>query len=145
MIAPADLDRAQREWSVLGPILDSPSSFAARFPEASLQAVHGDGPAHNGIRTKNGILFGDFEDVNYAPVEWDLALTTPAEVERYNRQAVRRGARSLDMETLRIMNAARMLQIVGAMALAPQLPALATLFTPLLAAWRGMPFAGGLA
>ncbi len=144
LIAPADLDRALREWTILEPVLKSRDAFEKRFPAVPVQAVHGDGPSYNAIRTTSGVRFADFEDVNLAPIEWDLALGTPEDVEGYNREAARRGVPSVDPEVLQVMNAARMLQIVGALALTPQLPLLAEGLKPMLDAWRGMPFAGGL-
>jgi hypothetical protein len=82
--------------------------------------------------------------VNLAPIEWDLALRTREEVESYNRETSRRRVKSVDPDILRVMNAARMLQMVGAVALIPQIPLLAKRLMPSLKAWRGMPFAGGL-
>jgi hypothetical protein len=82
--------------------------------------------------------------LNLAPIEWDLALGTGGDVESYNRETSRRRVRSLDPEILRVMNAARMMQMVAAVALIPQLPSLANGLKPSLKAWREMPFAGGL-
>lgn len=144
LIAPAHLDRAQREWEILEPVLGSRAAFEAHFPAVSLQAVHGDGPSYNVIRTTSGVRFADFEDVNLAPIEWDLALAAPGDVASYNSEASRRHVQPVDPDVLRVMNAARMLQMVGAVALIPQLPMLADGLKPTLEAWRDMPFAGGL-
>jgi hypothetical protein len=144
LISPSGLDRALREWEILEPVLGSRAGFEKRFPAACPQAVHGDSPSYNVIRTKSGIRFADFEDVNLGPIEWDLALHTPMAVESYDRESSRRRARSVDPEILGVMNAARMLQMVGSVALIPQLPLLAKALKPSLEAWRGMPFAGGL-
>jgi hypothetical protein len=65
-------------------------------------------------------------------------------LESYAREASRRGVPLADPEILQIMSAARMLQMVASAALTPQLPVLAEGLKPLLEAWRGMPFAGGL-
>jgi hypothetical protein len=144
LLSTADVERARREWHILNPVLGSRSAFEARFPAAAIQAVHGDGPSYNTIRTTSGIRFADFEDVSLAPIEWDLALCTPEDVVRYDEEASRRGAPTVDPEILQVMNAARMLQMVASVALVPELPLLAAGLAPSLAAWRGMPLAGGL-
>ncbi|MQA92803.1 MAG: phosphotransferase [Gemmatimonas sp.] len=144
LIAAADLDRARREWEILEPVLASRVAFEERFPDASIQAVHGDAPSYNVILTRSGPRFADFEDVNLAPIEWDLAMGTPEDIESYTREASRRGYRGIDADVLRVMSAARMLQMVASLALVPQLPLLAEGLQPSIEAWRGMPFAGGL-
>ena len=50
-----------------------------------------------------------------------------------------------DPVVLRIMDAARMLQLVGSFALVPQLPPLAESLAPIRDQWRTMPMAGGIA
>ncbi len=139
LLTPADEERARREWESLEPVLGSRAGFEARFPHVPLQAVHGDGPSYNTIRTTKGVLFADFEDVCLAPIEWDLALTTPADVESYDRGARERGERATDPEVLRLMSAARMLQMVGSVALVPEMPMLARGLAPVIEAWRRMP------
>ena len=145
LIAPADLDRANREWEILSPLCGSRARFEARFPDASIQTVHGDAPSYNVILTRTGPRFADFEDVTLAPIEWDLAASTPGDVENYSREASRLGLRAIDPVVLQVMTAARMLQMVASLALVPQLPLLQTGLRPAVEAWRGMPLAGGLA
>jgi len=144
LISASDLDRARREWEVLEPVLGSREGFEALFPETPVQAVHGDAPSYNIILTLSGPRFADFEDVTCGPVEWDLAGGIPEDVENYNREARRLGLRPLDPAVLRVMTTARMLQLVAAFALVPELPVLAEGLRPALEAWRAMPLAGGI-
>lgn len=144
LIAEADLDRARREWEVLEPVLGSREAFEERFPDTPVQTVHGDAPSYNVILTNSGPRFADFEDVNRAPIEWDLAAGTPEDIEHYNREASRRGHHQLEPEVLQVMGAARMLQMVASLALVPQLPLLGPGLEPAIAAWRQTPFAEGL-
>jgi hypothetical protein len=144
LIAAADLDRARREWEILGPLLASPDRFEERFPGVPLQPVHGDSPSYNVIQTRRGPLFADFEDVNLAPVEWDLAGGTAEDIQSYSHEASRRGLRPIDPEVLQVMSAGRMLQMVVSLALVPQLPLLAKGLEPAIEAWRAMPVAAGL-
>jgi len=144
LLAPADLDRARAEWSILAPVLSSREGFAAMFPKASIQPIHGDGPSYNIIRTTSGVRYADFEDVNLGPVEWDLSLLGPDGIAVYNAAAARAGIRPLDPAVLRVMDAARMLLVVTCHALVPQLPMLAEALAPSIQTWRTMPFAGGL-
>lgn len=145
LMAPADLERARHEWEMLAPVLGSRAGFARRFPGTAVQTVHGDGPSYNVIRTTAGVRFADFEDVALAPPEWDLALAPPEDVERYTAEAARRGLPAPDAEVLRVMGAARMLQLVASMALVPELPVLGEWLPAQLETWRGTPLAGGLA
>jgi thiamine kinase-like enzyme len=144
LIAEGDFDRARREWEVLESVLGGRAAFEERFPGAPAQAVHGDAPSYNVVLTRTGPRFADFEDVNLAPIEWDLAAGTHEDIESYTREASRIGLRSPDPEVLRVMSAARMLQMVASLALVPELPLLAKGLEPALDAWRVMPFAGGL-
>jgi len=144
LFAPADLQRAQREWSALAPLLTSRERFAAAFPGAELQPIHGDAPAYNLLRTAAGIRYADFEDVTLGPVEWDLAGFGEAAAAAYDAAAAAGGMRPLDREVLRVMDTARMLQSIACFALAPQLPLLAAALTPSLEQWRTLPFAAGL-
>jgi hypothetical protein len=139
----ADLQRAQREWQTLAPILSSRRAFEAAFPRASVQPIHGDAPFYNVIHTASGVHYADFEDVTLGPREWDLAGTDPEYLEAYASAADAAGVRPLQEDVLSVMSAARNLQMVACMALVPQLPMLATGLAPMLDAWRGSPFAGG--
>jgi aminoglycoside phosphotransferase (APT) family kinase protein len=142
-LAEADLRRAQREWQTLAPLLSSRRAFEAAFPRASVQAVHGDAPFYNVIHTPSGALYADFEDVTLGPPEWDLAGIGPEYAEAYNAAAGAAGVRPLQEDVLRLMSAARNLQLVACIALVPELPLLATGLSPMLEAWRSSPFAGG--
>ena len=143
LLAPEDLQRAQREWRTLEPILSSQHAFEAAFPHASVQAVHGDAPFYNVIHTASGVRYADFEDVTLGPPEWDLAGMGSEYIAAYNEAAGAAGVRPLQDDVLQVMGAARNLQLVASLALVPQLPLLATWFGPLLDGWRSSPFAGG--
>ena len=77
ILQPAEVERARAEYAALRPILADRAAFEAAFPGVGAQAIQGDGPSHNVIRTKSGIRFSDFEDVTSGPVEWDLTLMGP--------------------------------------------------------------------
>ena len=144
LIAAADLERASAEWQRLAPVVSSAQAFARAFPGVSIQVIHGDAPAYNLIRTRNGPLFADFEDATLGPVEWDLAGFGPDAAAHYDAAAARLGLRPLDPAALRVMDAARSLQGVASLALTPDLPALPEWLAPWLEKWRASPFAGGL-
>jgi hypothetical protein len=145
LLVAGDLERAQREWELLAPLLSSRAGFEAAFPGVSVQPIHGDAPSYNLIRTPTGHRFADFEDVTLGPVEWDMALLGPESVTSYDGAAARAGVRPLDRDVLRVMDASRMLQLVACMAMVPQFPTLTTGLAPSLASWRSMPLAGGVA
>lgn len=144
LIDPVDLDRAQREWSVLEPVLASRAGFEAAFPDVPLQAIHGDAPPFNIIPTTEGKLYADFELAAFGPVEWDLTLSGAEGEANYNATARALGLRPLDERVLRVMEAAGLLQAVACLALVPQLPMLAEGLAPILETWRTTPFAGGM-
>lgn len=144
LLAPADLERAQREWQALAPLLTSQRAFEAAFPRATVQPIHGDAPFYNVIHTASGIRFADFEDVTLGPPEWDLAGIGPEYASAYAEAAADAGVRPLQEDVLRVMSAARNLQMVACVALVPELPVLATGLAPMLDAWRSSPFAGGI-
>ncbi|SCL59335.1 Ser/Thr protein kinase RdoA involved in Cpx stress response, MazF antagonist [Micromonospora yangpuensis] len=144
LIDPADLDRARREWQILGPVVRDRATFARTFPGIELQPVHGDCPAVNIFPGVDGDRYADFEMVTLGPVEWDLAGVGPDGAAAYDREAQRRGMRRLDRDVLRFVDAVGMLRFVAALALAPQLPLLAEAARTLPEQWRPMPFAGGL-
>ena len=143
LLAAEDLQRAQREWHTLEPILSSQRAFEAAFPRASVQPIHGDAPFYNVIHTTSGVRYADFEDVTLGPPEWDLAGTGPEYIAAYADAADAAGVRPLQQDVLQVMSAARNLQLVACMALVPELPLLATGLSSLLDAWRSSPFAGG--
>jgi hypothetical protein len=145
LLAPADLDRARREWAVLEPVVRSREGFAAAFPGVGVQTVHGDAPFYNVIPTADGELWSDFECVALGPVECDLALLGEEGLAIYDAAAAELGLRPLDERVLNVMGAARQIQVVAALALVDALPSLAENLAPVVESWRGSPFAGGLA
>ncbi|MEU5051400.1 phosphotransferase [Streptomyces sp. NPDC021096] len=124
-----DLDRAGREYAALEALV---RDFPAYFPGVRLQALHGDSPAYNLLRTATGHLFSDFEDVTRGPVEWDLTLVGPRAVEEYERASGTRVDRAL----LEVMEGARLLQVVSALAAVPLMPELGPMLEPAVAQWR---------
>lgn len=144
LISARHLDRARLEWEILNPVLGSRAGFEQRFPGFPVQAIHGDSPSHNVIRTVSGDRFADFEDVTLGPIEWDLAMGSPDDIADYTREASTRGVRAPDPEMLQVMNSARMLQLVACLALVPELPLLEQGIAASMAAWDSMPLAGGL-
>ncbi|MGW7514424.1 phosphotransferase family protein [Streptomyces sp. NPDC054796] len=145
LLAPADLDRAHREWRVLEPLVRSRAAFEARFPGIDLQPVHGDSPPANIFHGVDGNLYADFELVTLGPVEWDLASLGPDLESAYNRGARRNGMRPLNEDVLAFVNAVGMLRALATLALAPGMPSLLEYLNPAVDQWRTMPFAGGLA
>ncbi|GAA2778496.1 aminoglycoside phosphotransferase/kinase family protein [Crossiella cryophila] len=144
LLAPADLDRARREWRVLEPLVRSRAAFEQAFPGIDLQPIHGDSPPANIFAGVDGDRYADFELVTLGPVEWDLAALGPDLETAYNRGAQREGLRPLDEDVLKFVNAVGMLRAIAFLALAPRLPAIVDYVTPTLEPWRGTPFAGGL-
>ncbi len=144
LIDAADLDRAQREWEILEPIIRSRAAFEAEFPGVDLQPIHGDAPAVNVVHTSDGLLYADFELTTLGPVEWDLAFLGPECEAAYNAAAERRGLRPLDERLMRFINAVGMARTLACLAVVPQLPMLSEALTPSIEYWRSMPFAGGL-
>lgn len=144
LLAPHDLDRARREWSLLEPVLCSPAAFRAAFPGFDPQPIHGDAPTYNVIATPDGPLCSDFEHTTLGPVEWDLVGIDADGRAAYNAAATRLGGRPLDERLLDVMASARAMQLVACLALAPELPMLVEGLRPWLALWRDSPLAGGL-
>jgi Ser/Thr protein kinase RdoA (MazF antagonist) len=138
LVDPAVLARARAEWALLEP-LRSPAGFAARFPGLSVQPVHGDAPTYNVIVTADGELAADFEHVTLGPVEWDMAGCDDAARAAYDEAAAELGLRPLDERLLRVMEAARMVQVVACLPLAPQLPVLLDGLGPWLEEWCAGP------
>jgi Phosphotransferase enzyme family len=136
LLSAADIDRARAEYAALRTELYDPAAFAARHPGVTVQAVQGDGPSHNVIRTTSGIKFSDFEDVSFGPVEWDLAMLGPEAVAEYDDAAVRVGLRPTDPQVQRLMDTARAMQFISCATLVPQLPVLADGLASVIASWR---------
>ncbi|MDX3641801.1 phosphotransferase [Streptomyces sp. MB09-02B] len=145
LIGASELDRARREWQVLGPLVRSRPAFEAAFPGIGLQPVHGDSPPANIFAGVHGDLYADFELVTLGPVEWDLAALGPDHEAAYDRGARRNGSRPLDQDVLRFVNAVGMLRIIASLTLVPQLPELVEYLGPAVEQWRTTPFAGGRA
>ncbi|AXB47990.1 phosphotransferase [Amycolatopsis albispora] len=144
LLPPEDLARARREWAVFEPLLASEDAFLAEFPDADLQVVHGDAPYYNLIETPGRVYFSDFEHVTRGPVEWDLASIGDEGVAAYDAEAAKFGLRPVDPRLLRAMEALRNLQIVGCLAMVPELPLLADGLKPVIEHWRTTEPAGGL-
>lgn len=139
LLARADRERAQREWSTLAPVLASPAAFESAFPGAGVQTIHGDAPFHNLICTPDGPKWSDFELVTVGPVESDLAMAGPDGVAAYDAAAAGLGLRPLDERVLRVTEAASLLAAVSCLAMAPQLPMLVDAVAPVVERWRAAP------
>lgn len=144
LIAPAELDRARREWDLLAPVVTTRAGLRREFPDVHIQAVHGDSPVYNLLTTAGGNLYADFEMTCEGPVEWDLALSGDEAIEAYDTAAALLGRPSVDRRLLGVMEAARMLQVVACLALIPRQPKLAGAMDGVLERWRTSPLAGGL-
>ncbi|OZM80346.1 aminoglycoside phosphotransferase [Pseudonocardia sp. MH-G8] len=138
LLAPADLDRARAEWTLIEPLTD-PGVFAATFPGRSVQPVHGDAPTYNLIVTPDGPLASDFEHVTRGPVEWDMVYADDAARAVYDAAATERGLRPLDERLLQVMETARMLQLIACLPMARELPGLRDGVTPAIDHWRAGP------
>ncbi len=139
LIATPDLERAQREWDVIGPVLTSRAAFQTAFPDVDVQPIHGDAPYHNMITTPDGELWSDFELVTLGAVESDLALVGADALAAYDAAAVSMGLRPTDERVLRITEAAGRLAMVAALAMAPELPMLTSGIAPMVEQWRASP------
>ncbi|WP_406051415.1 phosphotransferase [Kribbella sp. NBC_00889] len=144
LLEQADVDRARAEWAVLGPVLSSRAAFEAVFPSATIQTIHGDAPSYNVIPTKDGVLWSDFEDTTLGPIEWDQAGFGPELGKVYDEAAAALGRPQLDEAVQRVMDIARVMQVIVCTPLVPRLPDLADGIRMFAAQWRDMPFAGGL-
>ena len=144
LLAPADLDRARREWAVIQPLGSSRAAFEEQLPGIDLQPIHGDAPFYNVILTPGGALCSDFEHVSLGPVEWDLVGAGPEGEAAYDAAAAGIGLRPLDRRSMSVMGCARSLQVVACLALADELPLLLEGLRPVVDSWRASPFAGGL-
>jgi hypothetical protein len=134
----AGLGRAQAEWALLAPLTSS-TGFAARFPGRDVQPVHGDAPTYNIIVTADGELSADFEHVTLGPVEWDMGYADEQARAAYDQAAVELGLRPLDQRLHRVMESARMVQLVACLPLAPQLPGLLDGLRSWIEQWKASP------
>ncbi len=144
LLAAEDRERARREWELIGPLVSSPEAFAAAFPHASTQPIHGDAPLYNVIPTHDGELSADFEHVTLGPVEWDLTFASPEQLRAYDEEAAGLGLRPHDPKLLAVMGAARMMQLIACLPMVPELPVLAEGLRPGIEHRRTSPPAGGL-
>ena len=136
LLTAADVERARAEYDALRRVLSDRDAFERAFPGVGMQAIQGDGPSHNVIRTTTGIRFADFEDVTCGPVEWDLAMMGPEATADYDAAARELGRRATDPDVQKVMDAARTLQMIGCVALIPELPVLADGLAGLIDSWR---------
>jgi hypothetical protein len=141
LLDPADLDRARAEWALLVPLTD-PGGFAAAFPGISVQPVHGDAPTYNLIVTPDGPLSADFEHVTRGPVEWDLTFADDTARAAYDASAAELGLRPLDERLLRVMETARMVQLVACLPMAPRIPGMLDGLRGALEHWKSLPHLG---
>jgi hypothetical protein len=139
LLGSADVERAQREWSLISPLLASRAAFESAFPDAGIQTIHGDAPFHNMISTADGEKWSDFELVTLGPVESDVAMAGPEGVAAYGEAAARLGLRPLDERLLRVTESAGLLAVVACLAMAPQLPMLMDGVKPVVDQWRATP------
>lgn len=142
--AAADLDRAQREWEVLEPLVASPESLARYCGDIEIRPLHGDAPAVNMLTTTSGLLYSDFEDPVRGPIELDLSLMGPEAVAAYNTAAADLGMRTANPDVLRLVEAVGNIQVVACFAFVPDLPVLAQYLEYSLPQWRESPFTGGV-
>ena len=139
LLSRTDLERAQREWGVIGPVLTSRQAFEAAFPGVTVQPIHGDAPYHNMITTPDGELWSDFELVTLGAVESDLAMLDPATIAAYDVAAAGLGLRKVDQRVLRVTEAAGLLAVIACLAMVPQLPMLSDGVAPVVDRWRATP------
>ena len=135
----ADLERAEREWTVIAPVLTSRSRFEQTFPGIDVQPIHGDAPYHNMITTPDGELWSDFELVTVGAIESDVAMMGPDEIAAYDAAAAALGLRPVDQRVMRVTEAAGRLAMIAVLAMAPELPLLLDGLAPVLDAWRAAP------
>jgi len=139
LLPSADVERAQREWAVIAPVLTSQASFEQTFPGVEIQPIHGDAPYYNMISTPDGDLWSDFELVTLGAIESDLAMVGPDGITAYNAAAAALGLRAVDDRVLRVTEAAGRLAVVAVLAMVPELPMLADGLASTLDEWRATP------
>ena len=139
LLSSKDIDRVRGQFADVSAVLGSAAAFAARHPDIGVQALQGDAPSHNVIRTTSGVKFADFEDVCVGPVEWDLAMLGPEAVAEYDEAAETLGLRRTDPAVQHLMDTARTLQFISCVVLVPQLPVLAEGLATVIADWRTQP------
>jgi hypothetical protein len=97
----ADLAILRRGFSLI-----SADIAALHIPE---QALHGDAHKKNVLKTPNGLLWTDFEDACFGPIEWDLACFVRTSLEPRESALASYGAQ-IDLDRLAPFFAARDLQ-----------------------------------
>lgn len=135
-VDPQDLERAQREWQILEPLVRDQKEFEKAFPGIEIQPIHGDSPPANIFASTNGPLFSDFELITLGPVEWDLAALGPDLEAAYNRGAESHHLRPLDEDVLRFVNAVGAIRVIAYLSCADQLPAMVEFMKPFINQWR---------
>ena len=106
LLPAVDLERAQREWATIAPVLTSRDEFERTFPGVVVQPIHGDAPYYNMISTPDGDLWSDFELVTLGAIESDLAMVGPEGIAAYSAAAATLGLRPVDERVLRVTEAA---------------------------------------
>lgn len=134
-----EIRRARGEFELLQTVLGERAAFESAFGPVHVQAIQGDAPSHNVIRTTTGLLYSDFEDVTLGPVEWDLAMVGPDGVAEYDAAARALGRPPTDPRVQPVLDAARTLQLVGCVALIPELPVLGEGLAQVVESWRASP------
>ncbi|GAB3811995.1 phosphotransferase [Kribbella italica] len=145
LFSAADVDRVRREWDAVAPVLTTREGWERAFPDSHVQPLHGDAPYYNIIPTADGVLWSDFEDCCFGPLEWDLASVGPEFSKVYNDAAAELGRPQLDEKAVAAMDLARAFQLIVCLPLLPQMPdGMAETLEPFVEAWRAMPFGNGL-
>jgi hypothetical protein len=100
-IDPSDIAILRHGFSVI-----SADIAALHLPE---QPLHGDAHKKNVLKTSNGLVWTDFEDACYGPIEWDLACFVRTSLEPRDAALASHGGQP-DPEHLQPFFAARDLQ-----------------------------------
>ena len=101
VVDPADLATLRRGFAIIAAQIES-----LHLPE---QPLHGDAHKKNVLKTSNGLVWTDFEDACFGPIEWDLACFVRTSLEPRETALASYGA-ELDLDRLNPFFAARDLQ-----------------------------------
>jgi hypothetical protein len=134
-----DVARAHAEWALLRPLAEDPAAFAATFPDAYVQPVHGDAPFYNLLPTAEGPVASDLEHVHRGLREWDLAGAGPGVLDGYRAEAERLGQPALQERLLAVAERGRELQLLAVLHLDAELPGLLAGLAPMVQSWRERP------
>lgn len=107
---PADIAMLRRGFAVISEEIE-----ALDLPE---QPLHGDAHKKNVLKASKGLVWTDFEDACYGPIEWDLACFVRTSLEPREAALASYGAQ-LDLHRLNPFFAARDLQGAAWGALSP--------------------------